>query len=292
MNFLDNTISEENIEQQLSQLDKWLHAAGDWILAFLPKLITSIISIGVGFLLAKYITKLIMKTMKKGKVEPTVKSFLGSMISVVLKILIIICALGTLGIDMTSIITVIGTATVAIGLALKDSMANIASGVLIIINKPFKVGDYLSTEGLEGTVHKIEMMYTTLISFDGKEIILPNSRVTSNNVINYNVEGCRRLDLPFSISYNDSIVEARDAIMEIINSDNRILSEPEPPVVGVDSHGESGINLIVKVWCRPEDYWALRYYIPEKVKYSFDERKITIPYNRLEVDILEKGNEK
>ena len=209
-----------------------------------------------------------------------------------LKILIIICALGTLGIDMTSIITVIGTATVAIGLALKDSMANIASGVLIIINKPFKVGDYLSTEGLEGTVHKIEMMYTTLISFDGKEIILPNSRVTSNNVINYNVEGCRRLDLPFSISYNDSIVEARDAIMEIINSDNRILSEPEPPVVGVDSHGESGINLIVKVWCRPEDYWALRYYIPEKVKYSFDERKITIPYNRLEVDILEKGNEK
>ena len=171
-------------------------------------------------------------------------------------------------------------------------MANIASGVLIIINKPFKVGDYLSTEGLEGTVHKIEMMYTTLISFDGKEIILPNSRVTSNNVINYNVEGCRRLDLPFSISYNDSIVEARDAIMEIINSDNRILSEPEPPVVGVDSHGESGINLIVKVWCRPEDYWALRYYIPEKVKYSFDERKITIPYNRLEVDILEKGNEK
>lgn len=154
MNFLDNTISEENIEQQLSQLDKWLHAAGDWILAFLPKLITSIIIIGVGFLLAKYITKLIMKTMKKGKVEPTVKSFLGSMISVVLKILIIICALGTLGIDMTSIITVIGTATVAIGLALKDSMANIASGVLIIINKPFKVGDYLSTEGLEGTVHK------------------------------------------------------------------------------------------------------------------------------------------
>jgi small conductance mechanosensitive channel len=246
----------------------------------------------VGFLLVKYITKLIMKTMKKGKVEPTVKSFLGSMISVVLKILVIICALGTLGIDMTSIITVIGTATVAIGLALKDSMANIASGVLIIINKPFKVGDYLSTEGLEGTVHKIEMMYTTLISFDGKEIILPNSRVTSNNVINYNVEGCRRLDLPFSISYNDSIVEARDAIMEIINSDNRILSEPEPPVVGVDSHGESGINLIVKVWCRPEDYWALRYYIPEKVKYSFDERKITIPYNRLEVDILEKGNEK
>lgn len=289
MNFLDNTTSEESIEQQLSQLDKWLHAAGDWILGFLPKLITSIIIVGIGFLLAKYITKLIMK---KGKVEPTVKSFLGSMISVVLKILVIICALGTLGIDMTSIITVVGTATVAIGLALKDSMANIASGVLIIINKPFKVGDYLSTEGLEGTVHKIEMMYTTLISFDGKEIILPNSRVTSNNVINYNVEGCRRLDLPFSISYDDSIVEARDAIMEIINSDNRILSEPELPVVGVDSHGESGINLIVKVWCRPEDYWTLRYYIPEKVKYAFDERKITIPYNRLEVDILEKGNEK
>lgn len=292
MYFLDNVNSEENIEKQLSQLDKWLHAAGNWFLAFLPKLITAIIIIGVGFLLTKYLTKLIIKTMKKGKVEPTVKSFLGSMIRVGLKILVIICALGTLGIDMTSIITVLGTATVAIGLALKDSMANIASGVLIIINKPFKVGDYLSTEGLEGNVHKIEMMYTTLMSFDGKEIILPNSRVTSNNVINYNVEGHRRLDLPFSISYDDSIVEAKDAIMEILNSDKRILLEPELPLVGVDSHGESGINLIVKLWCRPEDYWSLRYDIPEKVKYAFDKHGITIPYNRLEVDILEKGNEK
>ena len=292
MHFLDNSTSEESIEQQLSQLDKWLHTTGDWFLSFLPRLITSIVIIGIGFLLAKYLTKLIMKTMKRGKVEPTVKSFLGSLINVVLKILVIICALSTLGIDMTSIITVIGTATVSIGLALKDSMANIASGVLIIINKPFKVGDYLSTEGLEGTVIKIEMMHTTLMSFDGKEIILPNSRVTSNNVINYNVEGHRRLDLPFSISYNDNIKEAKAAITEVINADGRILSEPEPPVVGVDSHGESGINLIVKIWCLPEDYWSLRYDIPEKVKYAFDEHNITIPYNRLEVDILEKGNEK
>lgn len=292
MYFLDNATSEESIEKQLSRLDKWLHAAGDWLLEFLPKLIIAILIVAIGFLIAKYLTKLIVKTMKKGKIEPSVKSFLISLISVVLKILVIICALGTLGIDMTSIITVLGTATVAIGLALKDSMANIASGVLIIINKPFKVGDYLSTEGLEGTVIKIEMMHTTLMSFDGKEVILPNSRVTSNNVINYNVEGHRRLDLPFSISYNDDIITAKEAIMKVLNSDERIISEPELPLVGVDSHGESGINLIVKVWCRPEDYWALRYDIPEKVKYAFDEYGITIPYNRLEVDILEKGNEK
>lgn len=290
MYFLDNAISEESIGEQLGHLDKWLHATGNWFLAFLPKLITAILIVGIGFIIAKYLTKLIVKTMKKGKVEPSVKSFLGSLINVVLKILVIICALSTLGIDMTSIITVLGTATVAIGLALKDSMANIASGVLIIINKPFKVGDYLSTEGLEGTVIKIEMMHTTLMSFDGKEVILPNSRVTSNNVINYNIEGHRRLDLPFSISYDDSIITAREAIMKVINNDDRIIYEPELPLVGVDSHGESGINLIVKVWCKPEHYWALRYDIPEKVKYAFDEYGITIPYNRLEVDILEKGN--
>lgn len=287
MLFLDNTVSEESIEEQLSNLDKWLHSAGEWFLAFLPKLITALIILAIGLVAAKYITKLIITTMKKGKVDPTVKSFLSSIINSILKILVIICALGTLGIDMTSIITVLGTATVAIGLALKDSMANIASGILIIINKPFKVGDYLETEGLDGTVTKINMMYTTLTSADGKEIILPNSRVTSNNVINYNVQNHRRLELHFSISYDDDIATAKRVIYDIIEADKRIDNTPEPPLVGVDSHGASGIDLVVKVWCLPENYWTLRYDIPERVKYAFDEKKITIPYDRLEVGLID-----
>lgn len=290
MLLLDNTLSEESIEEQLSNLDKWFHSASDWFIGFLPRLITALIILAIGFIAAKYITKLIMKTMKKGKVEPTVKSFLGSIINAVLKILVVICVLGTLGIDMTSIITVLGTATVAIGLALKDSMANIASGVLIIINKPFKVGDYLETEGLDGTVTKIDMMYTTLLSADGKEIILPNSRITSNNIINYNVQNHRRLELHFSISYDDDIATAKRVIHDIIDVDKRIDSTPEHPLVGVDSHGASGIDLVVKVWCLPENYWALRYDIPERVKYAFDEKGITIPYDRLEVELV--GSEK
>lgn len=287
MFFLDNSVSQEAIEEQLSHLDKWLHSAGEWLLGFFPRLLSALIIVAVGFIAAKYITKLIIKTMKKGKVDETVKSFLGSIISVILKILVIICALGTLGIDMTSIITVLGTATVAIGLALKDSMANIASGVLIIINKPFKLGDYLETEGLNGTVMKIEMMYTTLLSSDGKEIILPNSRITSNNVINYNVQKHRRLELHFSISYDDDIATAKHIIYDIINNDSRIDDTPEAPLVGVDSHGASGIDLVVKVWCLPENYWTLRYDIPERVKYAFDDKGITIPYDRLEVEIVD-----
>lgn len=291
MIFLDNTISEEDIGEQLSNLEKWLQSASDWFLGFLPRLITAFIVLAVGFIAAKYITKLIIKTMKKGKVEPTVKSFLGSIISAILKILVVICALGTLGIDMTSIITVLGTATVAIGLALKDSMANIASGVLIIINKPFKVGDYLETEGLEGTVTKIDMMYTTLISADGKEIILPNLRITSNNVINYNVQNHRRLELHFSISYDDDITTAKSVIYSIIDADERIDDTPDAPLVGVDSHGASGIDFVVKVWCKPENYWSLRYDIPERIKYAFDEKGITIPYNRLEVGLVNTSKE-
>ncbi len=291
MIFLDNTISEEEIGEKLSNFEKWLQNASDWFLGFLPRLIAALVILAAGFVVAKYITKLIIKTMKRGKVEPTVKSFLGSIISAILKILVVICALGTLGIDMTSIITVLGTATVAIGLALKDSMANIASGVLIIVNKPFKVGDYLETEGLEGTVAKIDLMYTTLMSADGKEILLPNSRVTSNNVVNYNVQNHRRLELHFLISYDDDIKTAKQVIYDIIKAEKRIDNAPEEPLVGVNSHDSSGIDMVVKFWCLPENYWNLRYDFPERVKYAFDENGITIPYNRLEVELVNTSGE-
>lgn len=292
MTFLDNAAPEQSIEEQISHLQVWISSVGDWLIGFLPKLLGALIIMAIGLVISKYITKLILKTMKKGKVDPTVKSFVNSIIRVSLQILVILCALSTVGVDITSIIAVLGTAAVAVGLALKDSMSNIASGLIIIINKSFKVGDYLEVEGFNGTVTKIEMMYTTLLSADGKEIILPNSRVTSNNIINYNVQNHRRLELHFSISYDDDIAAAKKVIYDLIESDSRIDDIPEAPLVGVDNHGSSGINLIVKVWCLPENYWTLRYDIPERVKYAFDENNITIPYNRLDVELISKVEDK
>lgn len=286
-NILDDVSqATEEIQNQLSAAEKWFNGFLEWGVAFLPKLIAAILVLIFGLLLAKLVKKIIKHTMKKGKVDPTVQSFLGSIINIAIKILVIVCALGTLGLDMTSIITTLGAATVAVGLALKDSMANLASGVLIIINKPFKLGDYLETEGLQGTVIKIEMMYTTLRSFDGKEILLPNSRITANNVINYNVLGERRVDLIFSISYDDDIAKAKQVIAEVLNKETLVLENPEPPFIGVNNHSESCIEIIAKFWCKPDDYWPLYHSVQEDVKIAFDANGITIPYNKLDVTIM------
>ena len=208
---------------------------------------------------------------------------------VTLKVIIVICALSTLGVDMTTIITTVGAATVTIGLALKDSLSNVASGTLIILNKKFKIGDYLETEGLKGKVVKIDMMYTTLCTYDNKEILIPNSRLTSNNITNYFVQEDRRIDLIVPISYSEDIGKAREVIMGLINDSDMTIKERYNRVA-VDSFNESSVDLSVWVWCRSEDYWKCMEKMKEDIKNAFDQNGITIPFNQLDLHVIE--NEK
>lgn len=191
-------------------------------------------------------------------------------------------AVAQLGVNVNSIIAAVGAAAVTVGLALKDSMSNIASGVLIIITKPFKAGDFLEFEGLQGTVTKIEIMNTFLNTVDNKEVIIPNSRLTANNVTNFTSHDMRRLDLSYSVGYGDDIVAAKQLLQGLVSEHPLVLKEPEP-VVGIADHKDSSISIDCKLWCHKDDYWPLYYEMQEKVKLMFDEHGIHIPFNQLVV---------
>ena len=281
---------EENIvEKNLTMTQEWLQKAYNWFISYLPNIITALLILIIGFWLTKLIGKLMLRAMKKSKADPTVSTFLHSIVGVTLKVIIVICALSTLGVDMTTIITTVGAATVTIGLALKDSLSNVASGTLIILNKKFKIGDYLETEGLKGKVVKIDMMYTTLCTYDNKEILIPNSRLTSNNITNYFVQEDRRIDLIVPISYSEDIGKAREVIMGLINDSDMTIKERYNRVA-VDSFNESSVDLSVWVWCRSEDYWKCMEKMKEDIKNAFDQNGITIPFNQLDLHVIE--NEK
>ena len=281
---------EENIvEKNLTMTQEWLEKAYNWFISYLPNIITALLILIIGFWLTKLIGKLMLRAMKKSKADPTVSTFLHSIVGVTLKVIIVICALSTLGVDMTTIITTVGAATVTIGLALKDSLSNVASGTLIILNKKFKIGDYLETEGLKGKVVKIDMMYTTLCTYDNKEILIPNSRLTSNNITNYFVQEDRRIDLIVPISYSEDIGKAREVIMGLINDSDMTIKERYNRVA-VDSFNESSVDLSVWVWCRSEDYWKCMEKMKEDIKNAFDQNGITIPFNQLDLHVIE--NEK
>ncbi len=285
---LDET-SVESVEEKLSMAQQWLNHTYNWFISVLPNIISAVLIFLLGWWLSKIICKLFVKAMKKSKADHTVISFLNQILSAVLKTLVIICVLSTIGFDVTTIITTIGAAAVTIGLALKDSLANVASGTLIIINQKFKTGDYLETEGLQGEVVKIEMMYTTLRTYDNKEVMIPNSRLTSNNITNYFVRGERRIDLVIPISYDQNINIAKSIISSVINSDSRVLKEKNNKVF-VKELNESSVDLSVWIWCKSEEYWEVMADIKERIKTTLDDNNISIPFNQLDVHITEKNN--
>ena len=275
-------------EKNLNAIQEWFSNAGNWFVRFLPNIITAILILVVGFWLSRVIVKIVHKAMVKANADPTVTSFLRSVISVALKILIVICALSTIGVDVTTIIATIGAAAVTIGLALKDSLSNVASGALIILHKRFRIGDYLELEGLKGKVVKIDLMYTTLCTYDNKEILIPNSRLTSNNVTNYFVQETRRIDLIVPIAYSEDIGQARNVIMELIRSDDRVIQEKRNRVA-VSTLNESSVDLSVWIWVNSSDYWEMLEKMQEGIKNALDANGIQIPFNQLDVHIIDKN---
>ncbi len=255
-----------------------------WLKGFVPSLIFAVIILVVGWWLAKTLSKSIGKAMRRAKIDESIISFFYSIMIVLFRLIVIITAAAELGINVTSLVAAIGAAGVTIGLALKDSFSNIASGILIITNKPFKIGDYLEVDNFQGTVLKIEMLFTTLTTYDNKVIVVPNSKLTSEHLINYTAQKTRRLDLCYSVSYDTDLARAKDIIREVVLNNNKSLNEPKP-IIAVAQHNESSINIIAKVWCNCEDYWPLYYEMQENVKNEFDKNNISIPFNQLDVNI-------
>jgi small conductance mechanosensitive channel len=250
------------------------------------RVVAAIVILVVGRWVALGLAKFIKRLMLKSKVDETLVSFVRNLSYIALLAFVVIAALNQLGIQTASFIAVLGAAGLAIGLALQGSLGNFAAGVLMIIFKPFKVGDFIEGAGVGGTVEKIEIFTTQLKSPDNKTIIVPNAKLTGDNIINYTVKGTRRVDFVFGIGYDDDIDKARSIIKEIIDQDDRVLKDQEPVIV-VSELADSSVNFTVRAWTSADDYWSFYFDTTEKVKKQFDAQGISIPFPQRDVHVYE-----
>lgn len=269
-------------------LQKYIDLAIELTMAYAPKLILALVTLLVGLWLINKVLNAADHTLSK-RFDPTLTRFVHSLASVGLKILLLVSVVGMVGVETTSFIAVLGAAGLAIGLALQGNLSNFASGVLILVFKPFRVGDVIEGGGHLGTVREIQIFTTVLMTPDNRKIIVPNAALSNGPIINITAEPTRRVDFLFGISYKDNIDNARAAIRAVIEADARIHKDPAPVVV-VSNLGESSVNLTVRVWCDAAHYWDVFFDIQETVKKRFDQDGISIPFPQRDIHLYqEKG---
>jgi small conductance mechanosensitive channel len=250
------------------------------------KVVAAIVIFIVGRWVAKGVANFIKRMMTKSNTDETLVKFVGNLSYVALLAFVIIAAINQLGIQTTSFIAIIGAAGLAIGLALRGFLGNFAAGVLMIIFKPFKVGDFIEGAGVAGTVEGIQIFTTQLVTPDNKTIIVPNAKMTGDNITNYSAKGTRRVELVFGIGYGDDIDNARQVIEGVISQDDRVLEDPAPAVV-ISELADSSVNFKVRVWTSAGDYWGFYFDTTEKVKKQFDAEGISIPFPQRDVHMYE-----
>lgn len=259
-----------------------------WELATLYglKVIAAIVILVVGRWVAMGVRKLVKRLMRKGKMEETITKFIGNLTYVVLLVFVILAALSQLGIQTTSFIAILGAAGLAIGLALQGSLANFAAGFLMIVFRPFRVGDYIEGGGTAGTVEEIEIFTTTLRTPDNKTVIVPNAKMTGDNIVNWTVKGTRRVDLVMGIGYEDDIDKAKKIMSDVLAEDERILKDPAPQIAMVEL-ADSSVNFVVRPWVNAGDYWTIYFDVTEKIKKAFDANGISIPFPQRDVHLYQ-----
>lgn len=253
-------------------------------LDFVISLVIAIAILAIGGKIVKKLLTMLRNSLLKKDTEPGVVSFLISALKVVAYVLLVIIAAQVLGFATSSIVALVGSAGLAIGLALQGSLANFAGGVLILLMKPFRVGDYVIVDAVEGTVQKIDIVYTTLHTADNRAVILPNGKLADSNIINATREDRRRIDINVGIEYSQNISEVRNVLLDIANSQQERLAEMPIDVV-VSSLDDSAVTMAVHLWVKPEDYWTVRWRMLEEVKNQFDAHGIVIPFNQLDVNL-------
>ncbi|MBL4709077.1 MAG: mechanosensitive ion channel [Flavobacteriales bacterium] len=249
-----------------------------------PKLIGAIITLIIGLWVIKRVSNFIKKGFEKRGIDPSLRPFLISLISTLLKIFLIVSVLSMLGIEMTSFVAIIGAAGLAVGMALSGTLQNFAGGVIILILKPFKIGDFIEAQGYAGTVNSIQIFNTILKSPDNVTIIVPNGGLSTGAVKNYSTEETRRVDWSFGIGYGDDVEKARTILKTILAADDRIFKDPVP-FIQVSELADSSVNLATRVWCKGADYWGIKMETNEKVYNEFNKQGINIPYPQMDVHV-------
>ncbi|MCF7802898.1 MAG: mechanosensitive ion channel [Candidatus Marinimicrobia bacterium] len=252
------------------------------------RIIGSILIFIVGKWVAGLLTKLLSRALNKSGIDKTLRTFLRNITYYGLFVFVIIAAMSNLGIETASFIAVLGAAGLAIGFALQGSLSNFAAGVLIILFKPFKVDDHIEAAGTEGYVEEIQIFKTIIRSFDNKKIILPNSKVMNDNIVNHTAKDVRRLDLTVGIGYDDDIPKAKKVLKDILDSESRILDDPPPSIV-VKELGDNSVNLGVRPYINTSDYFPLKFALTEKIKLRFDEEGISFPYPQRDVHLFQQS---
>jgi small conductance mechanosensitive channel len=247
-------------------------------------LIWAILTLVVGLWIVKIIKGGVKKGLDKSETEPTLKSFLLSIVTILLKIMVYITALGMLGVEMTSFIAILGAAGLAVGLALSGALQNFAGGVMILLFKPFKVGHFIDAQGHSGTVKEIQIFSTILKTPDNKTILIPNGKLANDSMTNYSVEEKRRVDWTIGIGYGNDIDKAYEVIKRLLAEDDRILDDPEP-FLALKELADSSVNIAVRVWVNAGDYWPVHFRLNEQVYKTFEDEGLDIPFPQQDVHL-------
>ena len=243
----------------------------------------------IGRMVVGIIISMFGKLMSKSKYDDMLVDFLKSILNAVLMLFVIVASLDELGVDTTSLVAILGAAGLAIGLSLQDSLKNFAAGVMLLVFKPFRAGDYIEAAGVAGTVKKIGIFTSSMNTPDNKWIIVPNGKIYGDNIINYSAMTTRRVDMTFGIGYDDDLLKAKTVLEQMVKEDERILEEPAP-VVAVSSLGDSSVNFTVRPWVKKEDYFAVLWAFTENVKLRFDKEGISIPFPQMDVHFFKEAD--
>lgn len=249
-----------------------------------PRLIGAILTLAIGWWVIKIIQKGLRNSFERREMEPSLRGFLNSVIGILLKTMLLITVIGMMGVQMTSFIAVLGAVALAIGMALSGTLQNFAGGVMILLFKPFKAGDYIEAQGHSGSVNEIQIFNTILKTPDNKTIIIPNGGLSTGSMINYSTELRRRVDFVFGIGYGDDVDKAKKVLNDLINADSRILKEPVP-FIAVKELADSSVNLVVRVWAEAKDYWGIYFAMTENVYNTFNKEGLNIPFPQMDVHL-------
>jgi len=265
-------------------MEDYLERFQDVVISYLPNVIAALLIFVIGWFLIKMLTKLTGGALRRAKTDETLVSFVSHLVYMAGMAFVIIAVLGRLGVNTASFAAVIAAAGLAIGFALQGSLGNFAAGIMLIVFRPFKAGDFIEAAGVAGVVEEIQVFATILRTPDNKQLIVGNASITGSNITNYSAKDTRRIDLVFGIGYGDDIPKAKAVLDRILKEDDRVLNDPEP-TIGVLELGESSVNLAVRPWVKTADYWNVYFDLNERIKLRFDAEGIQIPFPQRDVHL-------
>ncbi|MBS3739575.1 mechanosensitive ion channel family protein [Mesohalobacter halotolerans] len=270
-------------------MENYLDQIIDLLVAYAPKVLGAIVTLIVGLWLIKIIVKAVRKNMEKRGVDASLVPFLSTIFAVALKILLFVSVIGMVGVEATSFVAILGAAGLAIGLSLQGTLQNFAGGVVLLLLRPFRVGDVIDAKGYLGTVQEIQIFYTILHTFDKKVVYIPNGALANSDMTNLSQQDDRRNQWTFGIGYGDDVAKAKEVIQKLIDADDRILKDPEP-FIAVHSLGDSSVNIVVRTWSKAADLWPVYFDMNENVYNEFAKEGLNIPFPQMDVHLHKQNN--